>query len=798
VFARPFIKAKRSGLALVLLPLILSALARAERLPLKAYTVADGLGHNNVNKIVRDSRGFLWFCTNEGLSRFDGYSFTNYDTNDGLPHHAVTDFLQTRDGELWVGTNGGLVHFNPRGLPNDRAADKSVTSQSASPRFTVVLPEDENRNAKAITVLLEARDGTIWCGTLRGLYRLESIAGRFALRPVDLKMPTENQEQSFVLDLLEDRHGSLWVAAASGLYRRWADGSVARYTSREGLLGMYLQDLFEDSRGQMWAATREAGFFRFVADETHAPPAVVRMYQKWDGVTVWVYQIFETSDHRFWAATNSGLVEFSPDSSNTQSQFHTYSTKNGLAYSEITTLNEDMSGNLWLGSYAGAMKLARDGFVTYSEQEGVVTVSGIFEDRRNETCFRGYVVGDEHTSVFEGAKIDLLSPAAIHHFRYGCFDGRRFRWFLPSVPRSGNFGWVGEGVTLQARNGEWWLGTGEGLYRFPATDDFAQLKNARPLAIYQTKEGLVGYQQVFRIFEDSRGDIWASTAAAPNGLARWERATGALFRDLADSSSLPSPAGDLARSFAEDATGNIWIGFGTGLARYRDGRFTFFSAKDGLPAGAIQDIHSDHRGRLWLASARSGLIRVDDPGAERPTYAIVQGLSSDSAGVITEDTNGRIYVGTGRGLDRLDPETGRVNHFTGADGLAGGDLLAAFRDRDGALWFGAQKSGSSNYIQNITTQQPSTNFNISANGTIGGNLGIGTSSTQAKLEIQTAALAIPVGYGFILSDDSSNVARTRLGSYVFNPRRVLVVHLAPSLALCLMTTLIFLQTAVPS
>jgi len=58
---------------------------------------------------VRDSRGFLWFCTQEGLSRFDGYSFTNYGVDQGLPHPTVNDFLETRNGELWVGTNGGLV-----------------------------------------------------------------------------------------------------------------------------------------------------------------------------------------------------------------------------------------------------------------------------------------------------------------------------------------------------------------------------------------------------------------------------------------------------------------------------------------------------------------------------------------------------------------------------------------------------------------------------------------------------------------------------------------------------------------
>src|SRR5437879_9137945 len=76
-----------------LLPVLfcLVSVAQAERLPLKTYTTADGLAHNEINKIVRDSRGFLWFCTADGLSRFDGYAFANYGTDQGLPHANVTD-----------------------------------------------------------------------------------------------------------------------------------------------------------------------------------------------------------------------------------------------------------------------------------------------------------------------------------------------------------------------------------------------------------------------------------------------------------------------------------------------------------------------------------------------------------------------------------------------------------------------------------------------------------------------------------------------------------------------------------
>src|SRR3977135_3993918 len=109
-------------LLVVLLLLLANREGKAEQLPLKTYTTADGLAHNVINKIVRDSRGFLWFCTEEGLSRFDGYTFINYSTNEGLPHTSVNDILETRDGNYWVATSGGLVRFNPRGVSSSTVA----------------------------------------------------------------------------------------------------------------------------------------------------------------------------------------------------------------------------------------------------------------------------------------------------------------------------------------------------------------------------------------------------------------------------------------------------------------------------------------------------------------------------------------------------------------------------------------------------------------------------------------------------------------------------------------------------
>jgi signal transduction histidine kinase len=126
------------------------------------------------------------------------------------------------------------------------------------------------------------------------------------------------------------------------------------------------------------------------------------------------------------------------------------------------------------------------------------------------------------------------------------------------------------------------------------------------------------------------------------------------------------------------------------LVRRRDGRFERFTSADGVPNAAISSLFLDHAKRLWAASSESGLIRIDDPTAERPRFTVytrAEGLSSNEVWCITEDRFHRIYAGTGRGLDRLDPATRRIEHFTQADGLAGGIVTAAHRDRQGRLWF---------------------------------------------------------------------------------------------------------------
>src|ERR1017187_9092665 len=96
-------------IAALALPLCLIA----ELLPIRSYTTADGLAADSINEIVVDSRGFVWFCTPEGLSRLDGYHIDNFGVADGLPQRSVHARLETRSETSLVATARGLDKFQP-------------------------------------------------------------------------------------------------------------------------------------------------------------------------------------------------------------------------------------------------------------------------------------------------------------------------------------------------------------------------------------------------------------------------------------------------------------------------------------------------------------------------------------------------------------------------------------------------------------------------------------------------------------------------------------------------------------
>jgi signal transduction histidine kinase len=152
---------------------------------------------------------------------------------------------------------------------------------------------------------------------------------------------------------------------------------------------------------------------------------------------------------------------------------------------------------------------------------------------------------------------------------------------------------------------------------------------------------------------------------------------------------LDTPHTHVARALAHDASGALWIATDAALLRRREGRWARVPPQPALPGDMVRAFWSDRRGRFWLALRYNGATVVEDPGqpGERlRNYTVADGLASNAVRTITEDAQGRIYLGTHRGVDRLDPATGAVGHYDSAHGLADDWVYDAFTDRRGRIW----------------------------------------------------------------------------------------------------------------
>ncbi|MCB1009654.1 MAG: hypothetical protein KDB94_12285 [Acidobacteria bacterium] len=644
----------------------------SERLAIHRLGQTEGLASDRVNCLLEDSRGLLWVGTTSGLSRFDGERFVSYGTADGLPNPSIQSVLEDASGRLWVATAAGLARMLPA-RDGDGRLFRAYTFEGTA-------------LDQIVRTLLEDSAGRLWVGVGGRLFRLDDGGDEASFREVDLGIEWLPDEAREVRDLAEGRDGSLWVATTIALLRLAPDGRQIRYPVAPAPDVASVLDLLVDSRGRLWILG--AGVLVYQPDsfdvavegplsERARPiePALDRLPER-EGEVVRLLGLpasgyssaIELRDGEVWIGSGFELDLVSADG------WRKWTEANGLGSHRLSALLEDREGNVWIATYGlGLLRLDRQGFVSFGPSEGLATENA------------SSIVPDG-----EGGVLVVGSPASsyVHVLRDGTLEAVR----LPIEQDPPRPGWGWNQVTWRDSRGEWWVPTSGGLYRFARQRRVEDLAHARPLGVYGLRSEL-GSDRIFRLFEDSRSDVWVG-AFGPVRLARFERATG-RFRRLAPAAGAPS---DVPTAFAEDAGGAVWIGFYEGgVARYRDGRFETFGAAEGVPVGFVSTLLADARGALWLGTSSGGLARAVEPTAPRPRFAPAPGLPPgglDRVNCLVEDLAGRIYVGTDRGIERLDPERGVLRHFDTANGLAGNEVVAARRDGRGDLWF-ATSGGAS-------------------------------------------------------------------------------------------------------
>lgn len=658
-----------------------AAPAASEQLPLARFTLADGLAGDLVTHLYQDRTGFLWIGTQSGLSRFDGQRFVSYDTRHGLPDAVVRQVLETADGRLWVATRGGLARLEPR-AEDDAARFRAWTFGPGLEHSVAGLVEDSH--------------GRLWLGSGDRVLRVLEEKGEVHFRRLPLEVEFA-EPHGRVRTIVEGPDASLWIATRAGVVRVLPDGGQRPYPlddprrlrfdadgtlwvtlARRDVLALRPEPAEDDTSGSDWAA-------RYAAARTDPDPGCrVRevgdlcLYTHPDPLPLTQVLDILPEGSGVWIAGDDGLVRFDGEA------FRRVGADQPELRAPFEAVLRDAAGSLWLGTGTrGLVRLSLGGVVSFREADGLHSgyVVQVLDAPRDEVAAVTWTADQSYW-------LHLLTPQG------------RFRTLRP---RGLEAAWNGRGggsrhqCVLRDHRGEWWFASeGDAIYRYPAVERVEELATTTPLARYTVEDGLPG-DEFFRIYEDANGDIWFGILGVGGTVTFWERSTG-RFRTLGAASGLPgAPRREgTPTAFAEDAAGRLWMGFYYGgVARARDSRnrsFDFFDEAAGVPAGFVDDLLADSRGRMWIAQT-DAVLRVEQPQAPRPHFerlAAAEALFAGRGCCLAEDRFGRVYVGTQRGVVRLPPEGRGWSRLTTVDGLASNLLRTLHRAANGDLWLGTR------------------------------------------------------------------------------------------------------------
>jgi signal transduction histidine kinase/ligand-binding sensor domain-containing protein len=649
-----------------------------EEFRFKRISIREGLSQSCVTVIAQDRKGFLWFGTQDGLNRFDGYSFKVYSHDPGdttsLSDNYIWSICAGRDGSLWVGTlAGGLNHY-------DEASGlfSSWKSNAANPK---------SLTSNNVTALMEAADGTLWVGTWGGgLCRMDSDRKGFSHFVNDPNVAT-SLSHNRVSCILEDSWGDLWVATWGGGVCRMVkeqahSGEFARYAHERGnprsIAGNTVWTIHQDRRGVLWFGTQDGWLSRY--NRTTDDFASVRVGRK-DTVVAnaRINFIHEDRYGHLWVGTWQGGLDVFDTRSGTSRHLSTDPwDEESIGGGQVASVCEDSAGALWFGTGSSGISLydkGRQKFRVYRHHaldRGSLSWDGVtafWEDKG-----KGLWVG-----TMRGG-IDFLaasSSAFVHHKH------------SPTDPRSLSSDQV---TSLSGRDQRYlWVGTMDrGLNRFDR-----RTGESRQFFHVADDPSSIGENGIMALLEDSWGDLWIGTVSS--GLDRMEQSPTRVTHYRFNPQDSTSLSGNWIWSIYEDSRKNLWVGtWGAGLNLFdrSTGKFTRFRhiAGDTGSVGnnSILCIAEDRSGTLWVGTQGGGLSRFDAASRRFTSFGKERGLPSDVVYAVLPDAHGDLWMSTNRGVARFDPRTSRCRVFDESDGLQSDEfnMGAGLLGSEGRMYLG--------------------------------------------------------------------------------------------------------------
>lgn len=656
---------------LILLPQILLA---QSRIRFQNYTISNGLSQSSVNGIIQDNKGFIWIATQDGLNRFDGYTFRVFknspDNVNSLSNNFILSMCDDGQGNLWLGTDGG-------GLNVFNKSTEKITRINLGNDFRFVFSLVKSGNNMLV-------------GSERG-----------GIKSVDLKtyksknyLDDKALGTSFVQNMFVQNNRYLWIGTGDNglLVQDIKTGDIHTFKTGENINNPLASDIIwsitQNKEGDIWVATN-AGLYKiwgtfgnYKFDRLVNDPGNRASISSNSVRTVYI-----TGNENILVGTSGkGLTVIQPK--NGKYQYSHYQASeymaNSLAENNINCFLEDRSGCIWIGTSNGLSRYdpVKQGFelvtVAYNQDFSL--------DDKQVWSFAESKEGNYWVGTRGGLNLVVPSLDMVYHFPH---QGRN----RTAASDNSIFS-----LHLDADN-QLWVGAIDGFFKLEFNG-----KNARYVQVpFKPDFDEYGDNRIYRIAEDKAGFLWLATK---QGLSVLNKKTGKYWFFNGDKSkdfNVKLEGSPIIRCIFIDSQDVKWVSTDDGFlyrfeSRGKNGELEITSFKkynpfkqfEGNNEIMITSLWEDKTGTLWMGTFGAGLMQFDRNTGKNKFFTEADGLSNNVVYGVLGDKEGNLWMSTNRGLSMYNPASKTFRNYQEKDGVQSNEFNtgAYFKSRSGELLFG--------------------------------------------------------------------------------------------------------------
>lgn len=630
----------------ILLLVIFSEIRAQQQIVFNHLTVEDGLSQSAVTCIFQDHKGFMWFGTQDGLNRYDGYRFTVFKNKPSDPTSLTNNFIfsiyEDTSQVLYIETQGGTFHQYYPGSESFQVVDRDSVDLTGAKVSTVGASFRE-------------RSGVRWTGGLgsgTGLKRFDPDTGEETIYKHDPNDPSSLSNDK-VYSVYRDRSGNLWVATFNGLDR--LDESTGKFTHYRNdpskpvsLPDNWVWPIYEDSKGNLWIGTVKSGLCKF---DPNTGTFLNYQHDANDPKSIndnFIFSIYEDRSGLIWVGTNLGGVSYFNPAAQAFEHYKHNPDNNSLSDNVVLSMLVDQNGHYWIGTRKGGLNKFDPETKTFryylhnpSNENSVLSnsIQSLFKDRSGLIWIGSYSSG-----------LNAFNP-----------ETERFTRYLhePENPNTISDNRIYD--LAEDRDGNIWIGTyGGGVNKIDRkTGNISHFKADKQ------DTTSISSNAAWSIAFDKEDNLWIGTFGGGINILNTAGQVVRHFKnDPEDSTSISD--NNIIRMF-RDSQYNMWIGTTKGLSRYlpATNTFTNYSEEDGLANSFVYGIVEDNNGYLWL-STNNGLSKFNPQEETFRNYYAKDGLQGDEYNqnaYAKDDITGNLLFGGLNGFSVFNPEHLKENTF---------------------------------------------------------------------------------------------------------------------------------------